>query len=128
MKAECPVCLNMIEVSGNGVVECPHCHTMLEPVYQTTVTITLDVRDFLYPLLPAAVTGYFVYRSTGPAKRLVKERRRMDRRYQEVAVLREVELLPKEVRRPLVFGAGGLAYLSSLAMLWIYKLVQARYG
>ena len=127
MKAECPVCLNRVEVpSGAYRLECPHCRTVLEPIYQTTVTVTINLRDFILPLLPATVAGFFVNRSIKQIKEVVP--RRAVRRGYEALVFREEELIPSGTRRTIALGAGGLTYLSSLAMLWIYKALQARYG
>jgi len=85
------------------------------------VSFVIDVRDFLLPLLPAVATGLFVSRTTRPVKRYVRERKKVG----EALVAKEVEVVLKEYRRPLVWGSAGVAYLSSLVMLFISKAVRS---
>ena len=127
LRGTCPICLRTIEVpSGSDTVTCPYCGTTLRPQYRVMhqeipVSFVIDVRDFLLPLLPAVATGLFVSRTTRPVKRYVRERKKVG----EALVAKEVEVVLKEYRRPLVWGSAGVAYLSSLVMLFISKAVRS---
>jgi len=126
LRGTCPICLRTIEVpSGSDAVTCPYCGTTLRPQYRVMhqeipVSFVIDVRDFLLPLLPAVATGLFVSRTTRPIKRYVRERRKVG----EALVAKTVEIMPKEYRRPLILGSAGVAYFSSLVMLFISKAVR----
>ena len=62
MKAECPVCLKTIEVSGPRV-ECPHCHTLLEvssPMYQIdwNTALQIGILTFTPVIMDVLVSTY----------------------------------------------------------------------